>query len=57
MGIVRFALKFPYTFYVVAALILFLGLTAITACRRRRESAFRRRELAFRLGQRPTDRG
>src|SRR5271168_523996 len=29
MGIVRFALKFPYTFYVVAALILFLGLTAI----------------------------
>ena len=30
MGIVRFALKFPYTFYVVAALILFLGLTAIT---------------------------
>ncbi len=26
-------------------------------CRRRRESAFRRRELAFRLGQRPTDRG
>jgi AcrB/AcrD/AcrF family len=30
MGIVRFALKFPYTFYVLAALILFLGLTAIT---------------------------
>jgi multidrug efflux pump subunit AcrB len=29
MGIVRFALKFPYTFYVVAALILFLGATAI----------------------------
>jgi len=26
-------------------------------CRRWRESAFRRRELAFRLGQRPTDRG
>jgi multidrug efflux pump subunit AcrB len=29
MGIVRFALKFPYTFYVFAALILFLGGTAI----------------------------
>lgn len=28
MGIVRFALRFPYTFYVVAALILFLGITA-----------------------------
>ena len=28
MGIVRFALKYPYTFYVVAALILFLGVTA-----------------------------
>ena len=25
MGIVRFALRFPYTFYVVAALIVFLG--------------------------------
>ena len=31
MGIVRFALKFPYTFYVVAALILFLGATTIYA--------------------------
>jgi multidrug efflux pump subunit AcrB len=31
MGIVRFALRFPYTFYVLAALILFLGLTAIGA--------------------------
>src|ERR1700753_159568 len=30
MGIVRFALKFPYTFYVLAVLILFLGVTAIT---------------------------
>jgi len=30
MGIVRFALRFPYTFYVLAALILFLGVTAIT---------------------------
>src|ERR1700746_53581 len=30
MGIVRFALKFPYTFYVFAALIVFLGVTAIT---------------------------
>jgi multidrug efflux pump subunit AcrB len=29
MGIVRFALKFPYTFYVLAVLILFLGGTAI----------------------------
>src|SRR5580692_5692098 len=30
MGIVRFALKYPYTFYVLAALIVFLGITAIT---------------------------
>src|SRR5713101_2273515 len=29
MGIVRFALRSPYTFYVVAALILFLGVSAI----------------------------
>jgi multidrug efflux pump subunit AcrB len=29
MGIVRFALRFPHTFYVVAALILFLGFAAI----------------------------
>src|SRR5438309_3077025 len=29
MGIVRFALKFPHTFYVLAALIVFLGVTAI----------------------------
>ncbi len=29
MGIVRFALKFPHTFYVVAALIIFLGVIAI----------------------------
>ena len=29
MGIVRFALRFPHTFYVVAALILFLGATTI----------------------------
>jgi multidrug efflux pump subunit AcrB len=28
MGIVRFALRWPYTFYVVALLILFLGITA-----------------------------
>jgi hypothetical protein len=27
MGIVRFALRFPYTFYVVAAFIVFLGVT------------------------------
>src|SRR5258708_323485 len=31
MGIVRFALRFPHTFYVVAALILFLGLGGIGA--------------------------
>src|ERR1700751_3095374 len=30
MSIVRFALKFPYTFYVLAALIVFLGVSAIT---------------------------
>src|SRR5246127_1951254 len=29
MGIVRFALKFPYTFYVLAAFIVFLGGAAI----------------------------
>src|ERR1700746_3271304 len=29
MGIVRFALKYPYPFYVLAAFILFLGLSAI----------------------------
>ena len=29
MGVVRFALRFPHTFYVVAALILFLGVAAI----------------------------
>jgi multidrug efflux pump subunit AcrB len=29
MGIVRFALRFPYTFYGVAALTLFLGVSAI----------------------------
>src|SRR4051794_34992307 len=29
MGIVRFALRFPHTFYVLAALILFLGIAAI----------------------------
>src|SRR6202161_4333779 len=29
MGIVRFALKFPYTFYILAALIVFLGVSAI----------------------------
>jgi multidrug efflux pump subunit AcrB len=30
MGIVRFALKFLYTFYVLAAIIVFLGGSAIT---------------------------
>ena len=29
MGLVRFALRFPYTFYVLAGLIVFLGVTAI----------------------------
>lgn len=29
MGIVRFALRYPHTFYVVAAFILFIGVTAI----------------------------
>src|SRR6476620_4414783 len=29
MGIVRFALRFPHAFYVLAALIVFLGVTAI----------------------------
>ncbi len=29
MGIVRFALRWPYTFYVVAVLVMFLGITAI----------------------------
>jgi multidrug efflux pump subunit AcrB len=29
MGVVRFALKFPYTFYVLATLVLFLGGTSI----------------------------
>src|SRR5580658_6175300 len=29
MGIVRFALRFPHTFYVVAALILFFGFATI----------------------------
>src|ERR1700681_2035074 len=31
MGIVRFALRFPHTFYVVAALIVFLGVIAVRA--------------------------
>jgi multidrug efflux pump subunit AcrB len=29
MGLVRFALRWPYTFYVVAALIVFLGISAV----------------------------
>ena len=29
MGVVRFALRFPHTFYVVAGLMLFLGVSAI----------------------------
>ncbi len=31
MGIVRFALRLPYTFYVLATLVLFLGSTAIVS--------------------------
>jgi multidrug efflux pump subunit AcrB len=31
MGVVRFALKFPYTFYVLAALVMFLGITSIVS--------------------------
>src|SRR6204780_4984234 len=31
MGLVRFALRFPHTFYVVAATIMFLGVAAISA--------------------------
>ena len=31
MGIVRFALRLPHTFYVLASLILFLGITAIVS--------------------------
>jgi multidrug efflux pump subunit AcrB len=31
MGVVRFALRYPHTFYVLAALILFLGFTSIRA--------------------------
>src|ERR1700704_1690957 len=33
MGIVRFALRFPHTFYVMAALILFLGVVAVRTMR------------------------
>src|SRR5882757_7123554 len=29
MGLVRFALRWPHTFYVVAALIVFLGISAV----------------------------
>src|SRR5580658_6519570 len=29
MGIVRFALRLPHTFYVLAVLVLFLGVTAV----------------------------
>jgi hypothetical protein len=31
MGVVRFALRFPHTFSVLTALILFLGIAAIRA--------------------------
>jgi multidrug efflux pump subunit AcrB len=30
-GVVRFALKFPYTFYVLAALVMFLGIPSIVS--------------------------
>ena len=30
MGLVRFALRLPHTFYVLAALIVFLGISAVT---------------------------
>jgi multidrug efflux pump subunit AcrB len=30
MGIVHFALRYPYTFYVLAAFIVLLGVSAIT---------------------------
>ena len=33
MGIVRFALRFPHTFYVLAALIVFLGAIAVNSMR------------------------
>src|ERR1700685_762990 len=31
MGLVRFALRFPHTFYVVAMLICFLGISAVVS--------------------------
>ena len=33
MSIVRFALKYPYTFYVLAAFILFVGVSEIIVMR------------------------
>jgi multidrug efflux pump subunit AcrB len=34
MGIVRFALRFPHTFYVMAALILVLGISGVVTSRK-----------------------
>ena len=34
MRIVRFALRWPYTFYVLALLVLFLGITAFRSSRK-----------------------
>ena len=31
MGVVRFVLKFLHTFYVLAALVMFLGITSIVS--------------------------
>ena len=54
MGIVRFALRFPHTFYVMAGMVLFLGCSAILVTRKDifpainiPESGTRREELLF----------
>ena len=38
MGIVQFALRYPHTFYVLAILIVFPGVTAIVVGRSERNS-------------------
>jgi hypothetical protein len=50
MGVVRFALRFPHTFYVLAALILFLGITAIRAYAAMRANGDSWRRLRARSG-------
>ena len=50
MGIVRFALRFPHTFYVVAALILFLGIVACREMRTERLPPCRREQSANAAG-------